>query len=373
MIKLNVMFKPIEHYFFGTENRRDDGTQNYFLYSLPYPQQTTILGAMRYLTLLAYHSKNLSKKLLDTNGNILNKALARKLIGGNGFLMDYKGKYGKIESISELMIYTGDDILLPSEPRKEFGISYLFDKIVGDSFQNGKLNKNIPRFEGYNPKEPEKSGWISSSGEFFENGKLFISSIRPGNKKNNKGENDDDAFYKQEYYQLSESKFHFLIQMFIKKDIEESLIGKHTMTLGGEKSKFIIEISPTDDNRIKIPSLKEREIFYQPNKNFIKVVLTSDAYFSNDPYKDSLSASTKTIQFRFLKSTLKDTVNHSNRGKSNEGLIESSLYNMIERGSSFYFNSNEQFEKWKTDSGIGSQSLMNIGYNQFTIVKPKSK
>ncbi len=372
MTKLTVTIKPVEHYFFGTENRRSDATQNYFLYSLPYPQQTTLIGALRHLALLAYHKSNPKENLLDEKGNISDRILAGTLIGDTGFRIGYERKYGKINSISELMLFDGNFVLLPAEQRKDSKSKpSTFEKIEGTSFLNGSKVEFIPRLEGYDPKEPEISGWVSPNGKFFANGDLFKSIIRPGNKKKNTGDDDDDAFYKQEFYQLANRDLCFVVQINVEDDIQKCLIGNHIMTLGGERSKFTVKIEPSIESKTQVPSVSEKETYYFANPQFIKVILTSDAYFGNDPYKNSLFAVTTTKPFRFLKSSVAETVNHYNRGKSKAGLLESGLFNLIERGSTFYFKNEEQFQNWKTSSGIDSKDFNNIGYNQFVIIQPK--
>ena len=234
MTKLTVTIKPVEHYFFGTENRRSDATQNYFLYSLPYPQQTTLIGALRHLALLAYHKSNPKENLLDEKGNISDRILAGTLIGDTGFRIGYERKYGKINSISELMLFDGNFVLLPAEQRKDSKSKpSTFEKIEGTSFLNGSKVEFIPRLEGYDPKEPEISGWVSPNGKFFANGDLFKSIIRPGNKKKNTGDDDDDAFYKQEFYQLANRDLCFVVQINVEDDIQKCLIGNHIMTLVG--------------------------------------------------------------------------------------------------------------------------------------------
>lgn len=372
MTKLTVTIKPVEHYFFGTENRRSDDTQNYFLYSLPYPQQTTLIGALRHLTLLAYHKVKPEENLLGEKGNISDRILAGKLIGDAGFRIGYEGNYGKINSISELMLFDGKKVLLPAEQRKDSESNpSTFEEIEGTTFFNGSKVEFIPRLKGYDPKEPEISGWVSPNGKFFANGDLFKSIIRPGNKKKNTGDDDDDAFYKQEFYQLAKSELCFVVQVDVVDDIQDCLIGKHIMTLGGERSKFTVEIALSSECIDQVPSVTEKEAYFFPNQQFFKVVLTSDAYFKTDPYKNSLFAATTTKPFRFLKSSVAETVNHYNRGKSKAGLLESGLFNLIERGSTFYFENEEQLQNWKTSSGIGSKDFNNIGYNQFVIIQPK--
>lgn len=372
MTKLTVMIKPVEHYFFGTENRRSDDTQNYFLYSLPYPQQTTLIGTMRHLVLLAYHKENPKENLLDEKGNIYEKILAGKLIGDTGFRIGYDRNYGKINSVSELMLFDGKTVLLPAEQRKDSeSMPSTFEEIEGTTFFNGSQIEFIPRLEGYDPKEPEISGWVSPDGIFFANDGLFKSIIRPGNKKKNTGDDDDDAFYKQEFYQLVKRDLCFVVQVDVKDDIQDCLIGKHIMTLGGERSKFTIGIALSTECIVQVPSVTEKEAYYFPNQQFLKVVLTSDAYFKTDPYKNSLFAVTTTKPFRFLKSSVTETINHYNRGKSKAGLLESGLFNLIERGSTFYFKNEEQLQNWKTSSGIDSKDFNNIGYNQFVIIQPK--
>lgn len=372
MTKLTVLIKPIEHYFFGAENRRNDGTQNYFLYSLPFPQQTSILGAMRHLVLLTYHKENPTKELLDKKGSISKKELAKILIGDKGFRVNNKDGYGKIKTISELMILKEKMILLPDEPRKDSGSKPSdFEMIEGNSFLNENQVKFIPKLNGYDAKEPEKPGWVSSNGKHFGYSELFIEDIQPGNKKKNKGDDDDDAFYMQQYFHFAKNDMCFIIQMNVEEDSAKYLMGKHIIPFGGERTNSLIEVLLSEDTKIIVPEDEKKMKYYSNNPKFIKVVLTSDAYFRNNPYVNVLYSVSTSKPFRFLQSTVSNTIHHYNRGNSEAGLLDSNLFNLIERGSTFYFEDEKELTSWKLTSGIDSEDFKNIGYNQFVIIQPK--
>ena len=71
MNKYIIQFKPMGPYFFGMENRKvsqeniNTDEANYFLKSSKFPQQSTILGAIRFFFLQNVCPENKSREPLD--------------------------------------------------------------------------------------------------------------------------------------------------------------------------------------------------------------------------------------------------------------------------------------------------------------------
>ena len=105
MSKYLLKIKPLDSFFFGQEDKyrkRIDSTKkgglatvaDYFQRSAYFPQQTTVLGMLRYYLLL-----------MNNQIPIKNKDLAKELIGERSFDSNQNGQeFGKIENISPVFI-----------------------------------------------------------------------------------------------------------------------------------------------------------------------------------------------------------------------------------------------------------------------------
>ena len=111
-----VEIKPTGYYFFGNErtfnttkkDKYQDAVTNYFAQSNQIPQQTTVLGMLRYAFLAINDELNASQSAKE------------KTIGNVGFNGEHTENYGFIQSISPLVIATQNkddnsfDFLLPA-------------------------------------------------------------------------------------------------------------------------------------------------------------------------------------------------------------------------------------------------------------------
>ncbi|MBK8444219.1 MAG: hypothetical protein IPL35_12745 [Sphingobacteriales bacterium] len=100
--------KPLDRYFFGTENRRmramneeekEAETANYFLHSSPFPSPTTLLGSLRYFFL-----KNVAAAAVFKDNKIQDKDQAAALIGAKSFNLNQENSFGAIQSVSEVFL-----------------------------------------------------------------------------------------------------------------------------------------------------------------------------------------------------------------------------------------------------------------------------
>jgi CRISPR-associated protein Cmr3 len=383
---LSVTLTPLEHFFFGGENRNNDGTEKYLQKSLTTPQQTTILGTIRYLLL-----QNAGKETFDNN-KIVSKSKARDLIGESSFDMKVS-KYGIIESLSEVLLWKGGFYcpLIAWEnaaERKNNKTSIINTEIQGNKegvfFFDKETEKESITLPEYNMKYETHEYWISEKEE-LETDKIFKSQIQAGNykNKNKKKEeekeetiNNDDAYFKMNFYRFND-KFSFVFNMKISdeengnqpelvKNIIEKLTGKkHFVNLGGERSKFICEINSIEET----PEKEIKEDVYQKvyskhfDNKYHKIILTSDAFVEEkkNPYSDSTFASTKIQKIRFHQ-TDNNTKKYHNRGA--DGFKISELFNLLQRGSVFYFDAEDKIEDF-----LNNGAFKIIGYNKYYKLK----
>lgn len=373
---ISVTLTPVEHYFFGGENLNPDGTENYLQHSLKLPQQTTLLGAMRFLLLQT------ADKSVFNNNKIQDKEEAKKLIGYKGFDMQ-PGQYGKITSLSEVLLWhhPSNKFYLPLlawEDNKNKPICSIKKEkeTSGNYFWSQSLNQTIPvSLSEYNYKKGVQEYWISTNGQLKEE-EIFSECIHAGNYKNkpDKKENDDDAYFKLCYYSLRKD-FSFVFNMEVE---DENIINKiidpihnnKIINVGG-RSKFICSIEKITNQSPKYIS----EQTYNPytdyiDSDFIKVVLSSDAYSMENPNLKTVYSITFIKKLRFMKSKVDKTNAYYNTGtdivKKRYGLEVSRLYNLIRRGSVFFFQKEKEEE---LETFLKNNAFQTIGYNKYHIIK----
>jgi len=346
MTKIILKITPVDSYSFGSENRRPDNKVNYFLKSLPIPQQSTMLGAMRYMFL-----KFVADDKIFKDNKIKDKIEAGKLIGEKSF--DIEGTnfdMGKIESISEVFLLQDKTPYLPAPMDSGFAeITF-----IGVS--------KIPNIPDYSAKAHYPKTFTMGD-DIVKFDRIFREVIQSGNKKDNKGDDDDDAYYKRQYYRLDKD-WAFGIEL----SGNDTCLGKFDkpifMNMGGENKLFRIE-------KLEGVSLDRNAILHKhAHSHYIKVVLTSDAYVVGDPYKNCLFAFSKTKPFRNLKSSVEITLKYQNRSKNSDSMQQSSLFELIESGSVFYFETSE--EAGKFEQQIFNNYLDKAGMNKYVLLETKS-
>ncbi|MDR1582878.1 MAG: hypothetical protein LBS55_06400 [Prevotellaceae bacterium] len=373
---VSVRLIPLEHYFFGDENLNTDGTEKYYQHSLQLPQQTTVLGAMRFLLL-----QTADKNIFDEN-KIQNKTEAGKLIGKNSFDRSVT-QYGKINAISEVLLWhEKNGFYLPMLAWKKYDIKEGKEEEKGVDIEietKGENNKcffdtnqekNSISLPNYKAKHGINQYWIGQDGKPFE-GDIFKEYHHSGNfkNKNNKVEDDEDAYFKMCYCRLN-SVFSFVFDMNISDEsvIDTLVKEKRIAYVGGERSKFICEIERLNDSNPKRITDDIYKKAYTPycdtSSKYTKVILTSDAYTEGNPYENTLLAVSQIKKFRFMQSYTDKTDAYNNRVQDNKikrnGLKQSQLFNLLRRGSVFYFDKNADINGF-----LKNPPFETIGYNKF--------
>lgn len=342
MALYKIKIAPLQYYFFGGEKHDEDLKVNYFVESLDYPQQTTILGALRYILLL--HKNLLGGKSLPAD----KQAEANDLIGPESFKYGKQGSFGKIESVSPLYFTDGknDYHFAPLDLNFDMSDDFVLN------FEN----------ERYNAKKHEsKFGGLltPSSGKEVPLSDIIQNIEQVGNEKAEKGGTKEEAFYKQTLKKLKEG-WSFAVNAEIDLDLDKL---SFNIPFGGEKNI----------SKVNFEKVVNSEDFslshdkYKRNKPFIYCL--SDCFIEDIDIKILPFAVTDFVSFRNLRS-LTSTKNYYALKKDNiiaDSLVRSNRYQLLKRGSVLYFDSETDCENM--GKKIEESLAKTIGFNHILINK----
>ncbi len=381
--KYLIKFKPVDLFFFGQENkyrrRLENGKEkfeaDYYQESAYFPQQTTILGALRYL-------------LLQENGQIpvQDFSKAEKLIGKQSFTMSNSPlDFGVIKSLSPVFIVkkdkkdkNKDKFYIPNP--KDMALKCDMVRIFSPRKIEVKTNRpnTLLVFDEYNEKEgigkflinmEDLDDFYNYTEDDVYSGKekyLFEKVEKIGITKNKlKSENgkykidnkagDEKAFYKQIFLTFKENDTSFGIVVELEEG--HNLPSKTMVPLGAEKSLF--EVSVEDYAEHTLEKLVKWKNY---NGDLYKLVLLSDTYIEDNNPEDYLFSISETKPFRFLSTSIE---------KDNYGQLHRSpkRYNLFEAGSVFYFDDKNKAEKFGNKiTGQKAENFDKIGYNKYIVI-----
>lgn len=370
MTKYLVKLVPLDTFFFSQENKyrkklKKDGAgkqvmsteAEYFQKSTYFPQQTALLGMLRYYIL----QRNNQIPITDVE-----KAI--KLIGNHSFDAGIKSNnFEKIKNLSAVFIIDDKNDFFFKNPKdliiKNSNTVYLNKT---DAIFKTTLTDNMLFFDNYVEKEGLSNFLIHNEDNIlpfdFDRDKVpngvFIKKERVGITKQRKGKTKENAFYKQTFYSLRKGfSFGFVAEI---EDME-----KHSgfVYLGAEKSAFTISFEKFQGN------IEDKINLNRVNQP--KIVLLSDAYISDYKTDDFQFAVSSTKTFRFLKTEVKEGHKYYSSNPLNnrdplkkKGIRRSVKYNLLERGSVFYFKDQRQMDGF-TKKIENESNFYQIGYNQY--------
>lgn len=384
-----IKLTPLDKFFFGQKKTFGDDNANYFVYSSHFPQQTTLLGLLRYQLLqIAGEDVFKDNKIQDTNK-------AAKLIGEQSFSPFVKDKlqFGIIQSLSPVFII---DKKKNDEGKEEYFLP------VGRRFQkeNEKAPYNLlhlscqagcpPIFGEYKPKKGLASCWLSSKSHTLLNEEdFFTKDERIGIRKDYEGATNDDAFFCQRYYRFKNFKkvvedeegneckqppvrvhdFCFATVLETEKAIEHEKLNGRIVYLGGERQPFLMEVSEeTFKLTIESSTLTSDEKHYT-------VVLLSDAMIESKLLSEVRFASTEVKDFACLLTHVGTKKFYNKENKRQEHYLKESATalslqkELYARGSVFYFDTEEQANQFCEDLEK-VPNFHTIGYNHAIIIEP---
>lgn len=353
--KINLV--PIGSFYFGNEKKFNpfgEERSNYLVESLLFPQQTTLLGMLRYSLLF---------KLLKVKGDT--ELSEEQLIGKNSFQENGSSEWGIIQKLSPVFVEKEGKLYA------EAGLNYQKSNerlvtLTPVRVPEGTFMKERKLFfwDGYNPKNIFKH-YLSVYGEPINEKDLlsyediFIPYLRPGNRKNRNGESEEEGFYKQTRYKLKPG----MSFCFYLRTTQELVPGNFSALVGGDQSVFRVSVEPA-------AYVLEAGKPEQNKPGIIK--LLSDTFIDNSDEDDLLLSIVEMKDFRYIRTKLKQDYNYANLGQSDDSKesedirpVLSRKIRMIGKGSVFYCKNIVKFAGKIEEK----EAFRNIGYNWYEVME----
>ncbi len=399
MSRYLVKLKPIDKFFFGgdmtfaipaggDDRKKEKEKENenerfssYIITSGRFPQQTSLLGMLRFLLL--------RNSAFFKDGKIENKDKVKELIGQRSFMVSKgTGDFGQIKALSACFLMNSQEhyYLAPLDVNiaKSDGTGKPAEaEDAGNSskttgYVNGK-EITLPEFKGYSPKNENPEYVIGENGKFVELSDIFKDDRRIGIARNiNTGRTEDASLFKQISYRLKDD-WYFAFYVDVSKDCNIWKYSNQIVSVGGDSSQFVITINKLDPPESNESSESEPKTSGSNQEKKLKVVLLSPSFIprklivhdgkpedDNTPY----FFISKTVPFRFMETTI-DTEDYTLRA----GYQRSSRYELYASGSVFYFDSSDKAESFKKavegqDKKLNSfqRTFRQIGYNECKLI-----
>jgi len=357
-----IKFKPLGAFYFGGEQTfGSDAEANYFVKSNYFPQQTGILGLLRYELLLQNGLLNVgkSKKLSPDAKDLIGETSFH--LNGSNTLIDFKA----IKALSPLFILNGDNQNLLAAP---FDVRFdnVYETYTLSQLPESKTNLKIQavgltyikneKIRHFSEKDGIKHQFINENKDLFQLHDIFIENQKIGIHK----AGVDESFYKQTKLLMKEE---FAFACYVTLDVPpDKNFGSNTIFMGGDKSAFemIVEEVP----KMKAPSFNE--LVFNTSNDIKKLILTSHAYVNKSIYEHCVFAITEQQSFRFLQTTVADTDAYYNLSKDKSkksAPFKSEQFNLLKAGSVFYYK-DKQLQGLKNELNKHPQ-FKQIGYNYY--------
>lgn len=374
-----ITLQPHEKFFFGGENTFGEGNANYFVKSRYFPQQTALLGLLRYQVLAAH-------ELLITRGtNHKLKKKASGFIGKSSFdsdsnqVKDFQN-FGHIEGISHLFLKEGDTLW--NFASKDLGFTY--QPVIGQSEVNGTKSfiPHIPH--GFEYKEGITSKMSSNNATddpksiedfFIKHSQVGIAKSRKGSQKDRE---KSKQFYKQTSYRFKSPDMAFAFVAYFNDDstankLKDYLQVHPNVFFGGERSNFRMEMREIDGS---VEDYWKTHQTSSLKSDLHKLVLLSDAYAdAKQVYATCSFGVSEVVNFQHLVTKVKETTNYNNlnkKHKKHQKVSKSNAFNLLQKGSVFYTSSAKELQELAMIFEE-AKAFRQIGYNAFVTLNAELK
>lgn len=363
---------PLDKIFFGGE--KSPFKEEYFQYSRQFPQQTSILGFLRYEILSRMSALNDPKR-----------EKWHDLIGDNSFNGTTQD-FGSIKKISPISIYNRHqktDLFLLKNPCQLKPVSLPSVKInfgENNTHYNGfnyfeKIGSQ-GKIVRYNTKDHTHFGDVYTDFESnyklaectmdesaFENNELdipnksegvFYKDIRPGITKNYLGDPKDESYYKMHNWRMMPDYAYSFIAQFDEQFDFSKWKEPSIVRFGGDSSLFKLQV------------INDSWPVLESGGNVF--ALLSDAYVNNIIYEFCDVIVSETLPFRNLKTNISDKyftkrpVLKWHRETDGDGRNTEPAKVLLKRGSILIAKENETDE---LEKAFRNEAFEKIGYNYY--------
>lgn len=332
--------QPLGKFFFGNERTFGEGVEaNYLVRSNAFPQQTSLLGMLRFEILKSYN------ELFPITSQ--NKEAVGEKIGKASFDHEHEKSFGVIERLSPVLIADSNHNIYHKAPINHSYDQYLETKDKAHRWSRGsRCEATQLVFPEFHPKEDYPTKFRGSQGCLMDEERIFIEDNQIGIQIS-RDKTDNKGFYKQYNYRMKPGfAFCFWAEFSEKLQWQTKYV-----TLGADHSTFRLEIQEqnwdTDFER------KHTSLTINDNP----IVLLSDAFVSDDFYDYCRFSIADTIDFRYVRSTVKEGRNYSGRPFKSTAKL-----NLLQRGSVIYPKKGADLK-----SELDNPIFRNIGYNYYKI------
>ena len=361
MSKYQITLTPVDKFFFGGDmtfavKGQDKNFENqyvsYIIQSSMFPQQTSLLGMMRFLIL-----RNAGEEVFK-DGKIVNKAKAKELIGERSFMVNSNNDFKTIKSLNHVRIRrTANGQTLDLEFAPLFKELSFTDASVGSYNLNDICIPSLSKKE-YNAKDNGLDAMLTDGVDTVKlkdrNNKdcVFVEDRRVGiNRDIKTGIVDDGALFKQISYRFNSEKanYCFVFDAEVDDTVPFETYNGQIVSVGGDNSQFVIGISKNGKADENLKSYSNA------------VWLLSPTFLTRAEARTAKFAVTRLMPFRFLKSEM-EKVNSYN--VLSQELVRSERYELYAPGSIFYFE--DEHQKQEFIKAIESKKdFRQIGYNEY--------
>lgn len=374
--KYLVKLIPLGKFFFGgdmtfqSDSLKGNEVTNYasyIIHSFKMPQQTSLLGMLRFLLL----SNN--DQLFDSKENHIKKGVVNEVmawIGEKSFNVKsdhIEANFGKIDRLGPCFLYNQKECKAYFKEGYDADLDVDFSKSICANINQVKME--IPQIRMRKNKSPNYSGkeqlgtyYITPDGtDRKKEEDLFKKDSRIGIDKDYEGKVKNAAFYKQISYRL-ERDFCFAFEVEAKADL--TVYSGTFVKLGADDSNFLFKAELSDGQCGFLPH----------EADSLRVVLLSDSYLPLFVEKEKKTmeyvryAITRVRPFRFLSSS--NSIEARDYNVKYKSLRSFERYDLYESGSVFYFDNSTKMDEFckALDS---CKEFVQVGYNKYCKIKQK--
>ena len=354
MSKYQITLTPVDKFFFGSgmtfavEGQKEEFKNqfvSYIIESTMFPQQTSLLGMLRFLIL-----RNAGDKVFK-DGKIVDKSEAKKLIGERSFMVNNNNDFKSIKAIGHVRIRR-----ITKDQTSDLEFSPLFKGLDFEKASVGSYNLHeisIPQLtkEEYDAKKGLDLK-LTDGVNTLSLDDVFIQDRRVGiNRDIKTGKVEDSALFKQISYRFNNNNadYCFIFDAEINDNVELYKYSGQVVSVGGDNSQFVIGINKDINANVNIESFDKA------------LWLLSPTFLTRKEARMAKFAVTRLMPFRFLKSEMDKVKSYNVLSKE---LVRSERYELYAPGSVFYFESEGQKQEFAKIIE-SKKEFRQIGYNEY--------